>query len=565
MIKLTKEKCTLVLSFLFLILILSSMAHAAAGSLDRTFGDGGIVLNDFGRRFERINSLVLQDGKIVVVGYSNDGMTDASMDGTFIVARFNSNGSLDPSFGDGGKVRTSFGATGDGEAMAVALQSDGKIVVAGVVYVVSGGSYGSNFALVRYNSNGGIDARFGTGGKVITRFQGSDIVNDMAIQDDGKIILVGKAENNFAIARYNSDGTLDGSFARGGKIEDDIGGIDEIFAIALHNRKIIVAGISTIGRDSPIVLVRYNLMGWRDGTFGRGRSYGVVRVNLGRYRDVPYDMAIQDNKILITGESDDGFMMARFDDDGMLDGSFGTSGVVNAEFGVFNTIGYCITALENKILVGGQYYITDLALARYNLNGELDTTFGSDGKTITRAGRSVDRVTSMVIQGDGKIVLAGSAFSEDSSHGSDFFVARYYGDSSNENSIVNNYFRRADLALSMGVVETIVPPSVGEPLRYRATITNNGPGFAVKTVFTSRFHGTVTFDSASSSKGVCIKKGDQPTSCQLGTLASGDIETVDIVIRPTHSGSLPHLGSVTTDSTDNNSDNNNIHMYTNIR
>src|SRR5438094_959933 len=200
-------------------------------------------------------------------------------------------GDLAPSFGTGGRVLTDFGG-GDG-ARALALQADGRIVVAGSS---SAGAFGSDFALARYNSNGSLDPSFGTGGRVLTDFGGDDEARALALQDDGKIVVAGGAGGmfvaagfsaagggqDFALARYNSDGGLDLSFGTGGRVLTDFGGDDEAAALALQaDGKIVVAGFSDAGGFALAALARYNPNGAVDASFGSGRqvlaALGVAR------------------------------------------------------------------------------------------------------------------------------------------------------------------------------------------------------------------------------------------------------------------------------------------------
>ncbi len=175
--------------------------------------------------------------------------------GDFAVARYNAGGILDTSFGTGGKVTTNFG--GDDRGFSVALQDDGKIVVAGTKF--AGGS--GDFALARYNAAGSLDATFGTGGKVTTNFGGYDRGLSVAIQSDGMIVAAGTSPGggsaDFALARYNAIGALDTTFGTGGKVTTDFGGNDDVRSVTIQsNGKIVVVGNN--GGGSPdFALARY--------------------------------------------------------------------------------------------------------------------------------------------------------------------------------------------------------------------------------------------------------------------------------------------------------------------
>jgi uncharacterized delta-60 repeat protein len=178
------------------------------GTLDSSFGENGKVTTEILRHYNWAFAVAIQtDGKIVAAG----GAGDFSTSDGFALVRYNSDGSLDSSFGDGGKVTTAFDSS-EGEAYAIAIQSDGMIVAGGYVE----GMTDYHFALARYKSNGKLDKSFGVGGKVTTSFSNFSVTaRSMAIQPDGKIVLAGYAGDqdgrvDFALARYNSDGSLCG-------------------------------------------------------------------------------------------------------------------------------------------------------------------------------------------------------------------------------------------------------------------------------------------------------------------------------------------------------------------
>jgi uncharacterized delta-60 repeat protein len=220
--------------------------YEAAGTLDLTFGTGGLVTTDFGGSVDRAFAMALQpDGKLVVVG-------DA--DANFALARYNSNGSLDPGFGTDGKVITSFGGTD--QASAVILQPDGKIVVAGQTDT----GISIDFALARYMPDGSLDGAFGSGGRITTNFTGNsdDLGAAVVLQSDGKIVVGGTSEDNFALARYTPDGGLDTTFGIEGKVTTNLGGEDLLHALALQPDGAIVA----VGESADrFALARYQAFG----------------------------------------------------------------------------------------------------------------------------------------------------------------------------------------------------------------------------------------------------------------------------------------------------------------
>ena len=240
------------------------------GSLDTSFGIGGSVVTGLLRG----SDVVIQpDGKIVVAGDS----PGPQMNGDFAVARFNSDGSLDTSFGIGGVATADVSAEGD-QAFAVALQSNGKIVAAGRAFNFNNGTF-VDFALARFNGDGSLDAGFGNGGKVTTHFgfRDNEQALDVAIQPDGKIIAAGTVVatfSDFALARYNIDGSLDAGFGNGGKVTTDFFIDDDVAnGLALQSDgRIVAAGFaanpSTFSFD--FALARFNGDGSLDAGFGSG-------------------------------------------------------------------------------------------------------------------------------------------------------------------------------------------------------------------------------------------------------------------------------------------------------
>jgi uncharacterized delta-60 repeat protein len=242
------------------------------------------------------------DGKIVAAGQGGS-------DFDFAVARYNPDGSLDPSFGSGGSVTTDFG--GSEAATAVAIQADGKIVTTGSTF--SAGV--QKFALARYSATGSLDPSFGSGGTVTTDFGlGSGFGGALAVQSDGKIVAAGRAGSDFVLARYNGDGSPDAGFGSGGNVTTDFGGVvfDAAFAVALQaNGKIIVAGSAFSFPAADFALARYNPDGSLDPSFGSG---GKVTTDFGGF-DVAFGVALQpDGKIVAAGQGGSGsdFALARY-------------------------------------------------------------------------------------------------------------------------------------------------------------------------------------------------------------------------------------------------------------
>jgi uncharacterized delta-60 repeat protein len=234
------------------------------GSLDPGFGSGGLVITDFFGGSDGARSLVRQrDGKLIAAGYAH---TDFDEAGDFALARYNLDGTLDTTFGPNGdgKVATDFSS--DTEAVqSITVQPDGSIVVAGYVFLETGEENNHGFALARYGADGRLDASFGTDGKAITDLSSNgDLAASVVVQANGKILAGGYAnfelaDDNldFALVRYNADGSLDSAFGSDGKVIIDVSpGFDTIAAMTLQaDGKLLAAG--STGSTSDFFLARY--------------------------------------------------------------------------------------------------------------------------------------------------------------------------------------------------------------------------------------------------------------------------------------------------------------------
>ena len=400
-----------------------------AGNLDLTLGGTGKVTTPIGGGDEVAHSVVAQaDGKIILAGSSSNGSNN-----DFAVVRYNADGTLDTSFNGTGKVATDFGSGGD-QANSVVLQSDGKIVVAGFSY--NGSTYG--FALARYNANGTLDTSFNGTGKVTTAIgSGNDYGNGVTVQADGKIVVAGGSSNgsndDFALVRYNANGSLDTTFNGTGKVTTAIGsgGDDGYSVVVQSDGKIVVAGQAVIGGFNDFALVRYNINGTLDTSFN---GTGKVTTAIGSGDDAGQSVTVQaDGKIVAAGYATIGgntdLALVRYNANGTLDTSFNGSGKVTTAIGSSDDVVRGMALQSNgKIIVGGwsknAINNIDFAVALYNTNGSLDTSFNGTGKVTTAIGSGDDVGYGMALQGDGKIVVAGTSY-----NGSkyDFAVVRYLG------------------------------------------------------------------------------------------------------------------------------------------
>lgn len=399
-------------SLIILILLLISSTHsvlASPGDLDPTFDGDGRVTTDFASTYDDAYDVTVQpDGKIIAAGSSN---------GDFAVVRYNPNGSLDVTFSGDGKVTTDFASSTD-QALAVILQPDGKIIVAGYMETANA----IDFALARYNPNGSLDSTFGGNGKVTTDFASNgDFANSIALQPDGKIIVAGETQspltsNDFALARFNPDGTLDNTFDGDGKVTTDfIGCCDIAFDVSLQaDGKIVAVGQ---GGTSGSAIVRYNPNGSLDPTFD-----GDGKLNIDLYA---YAIAVQmDGKLVAVGLTNGDFAIARFNSNGSLDLTFDGDGKAVTDFGSDDYALDVVIQPDSKITAVGASD-NDFALARYNSDGSLDTSFGNGGLVVTDFASGSDAAFAVALESDGKIIAAGPT--TPTAGQDDFALARYQG------------------------------------------------------------------------------------------------------------------------------------------
>lgn len=411
-----------------LALTLTTITKAQSNALDVSFGAGGIVTTSISTTVDEGKAIAIQsDGKILVAGYFlNFTYNDIA------VLRYNTDGSLDNTFDTDGKVTTTFGGNSIDEATCIAIQPDGKILVAG--YTNVGGNY--DFAIVRYNTNGSLDNTFDTDGKVNTDIGGNhDYARGIALQSDGKIVVAGgfyagMNNDDIALVRYNSNGSLDNTFDGDGKVITTVNGnVENGNSVAIQSDgKIVVGGYCRPVSGQDFIVLRYNTNGSLDTSFDVD---GMAITPIGTGNDSGDEVIIQsDGKIILVGESNiggnDDFAMVRYNSDGSLDTSFDADGKVTTAFSANDDKARSIAiASDGKLVLAGKTSNgtnNDIALARYNTNGSLDVSFDTDGMVTTAIGTGADEASSVRIQSDGKIVVAGISYNGSNN---DFAVVRY--------------------------------------------------------------------------------------------------------------------------------------------
>lgn len=385
--------------------------------LDPSFDGDGKVVTSFGHD-SALQSIARQpDGKIVAVGYATNG---SNLD--WKIARYNTDGSLDISFGSGGIVTRDFGSVD--HLGGVAVQPDGKIVVGGISRTAPGDGL---WTVARYNTDGTLDLSFGEQGLATLFSANNSNLIGLTLQSDGKIVTSGygrgpnTVHDDILVGRFNSDGSADGTFGSGGMVSTGLnfGGTPNDRGkqvVVQSDGKIVVIGDYDTGehRDN-VVLVRYNTEGSLDNSFdGDGKRFDNFS-----YHNGGSDVKIQsDGKLVITGATCNSgspcdTFVTRYNTNGSLDGSFGVGGKVVNAFSPGHDGGQALTLQSDGkvVLVGGQQNGStgDSAVRRFNNDGTLDTTFGTNGSFIMAFSAEDDGLNDVLLQPDGKIVVGGTA------------------------------------------------------------------------------------------------------------------------------------------------------------
>jgi uncharacterized delta-60 repeat protein len=401
----------------------------SSGALDPTFGSGGTVTTAMAKNGSYGHGVLLQsNGDLIAYGIadtSTAGNKSPFGVASFGLARYTPSGSLDATFGNNGEVVTSkvgtkaitgidAGTRDTGIAQA-GLQSDGKIVAVG------NGSY-----LVRYNSNGSLDTTFGSQGLVVVP-SGLSVQSLLIQPSNGDLAVAGSSNSSFALLRYTPEGGLDPTFGSGGEVVTPAA-TASITSLALENGDIVAGGSG--------FLARYTLSGNLDTTFGAG---GIVTIPMG----LPSLVVQPDGEIVAVGTTpapsgyqgiggNEEWELARYTVNGSLDSTFGSAGIVTSRINGGDVAeGAALQPNGQIVVVGGSFFV-GFELGVYNPNGSVDTIFGSGGfvsqPDFSGFGGFEDYGSGVVIQPDGKIVTATSANAGKSggtNQGATFMLARY--------------------------------------------------------------------------------------------------------------------------------------------
>lgn len=431
---------TTIFVMLFSLMSISPVVAAGApGSLDTTFGTDGKAIVDFGGDEDNPTMALDQAGRILLVGFAG-----SYPDYDFGIARLNPDGTPDTTFGSDGYTTVDFGGTDMG--YAIASDALGRIIIAGLTNIHTPNiGWSSVMTVARLNSDGTLDSTFGDGGKVTIGFDGRRDIGAyaMSIDEAGQIVLAGSSSKflystedgdiysiDMAVVRLNPNGFLDTTFGQDGLVEVDFGNEDIAFAMALdHSGNIIVTGQTSVYTDTlPIAnmaVARLNEHGVLDTSFGdNGRSI----IDMGGY-ELAASVAVDDSgRIVLTGLaaendfSNSDFGVARLNSDGTPDSTFGAGGQTKVDFGGFDiSTGIKLDGAGN-IIVGGHVDgdSSDFAVAQLHNDGTLDAGFDEDGLATVDFG-GYDYANSLVLDGAGHILVVGAT---DVSGTYDFALAR---------------------------------------------------------------------------------------------------------------------------------------------
>ena len=467
-----KHNFTLIIVILFA--LISRVNGQTAGTLDLSFGSGGKVVYDRDQTDLYQDVKVQPDGKIVAVGNS----LTATYTSVIEVTRYLDNGAFDPSFGTNGHFNYTYNGNPETMAYRCLIKTNGKILVAG--HTTDYTNYG--IILIQLNSDGTPDAAFGTNGVVYQNFTtGENLAYGLTLQSDNKILVSGiKNDGNGGnipiVARFTSTGVLDNSFGNNGVAEVPIITGDNDFATVCvqPDGKILAAGHYQSGLSwFTLLLVRFDQNGILDPSYGNA---GIVNMNLGNVDDEFFDMAMTGNDLVLTGFTVEQasmtykLLLMKFDINGQLVPSFGNGGKV-----IWGNVDYTFgDALEiqadGKIIIAGctggmQPADNDWALWRFNADGSIDNTFGTNGLTTTEFFNSTEEALGLALY-ENKIIVAGKT--RNATNWLDFGVAKYWNG-------INALFTASNTTICNGNTVQFTDQSVGAPDSWNWTFEGGTP------------------------------------------------------------------------------------------
>jgi uncharacterized delta-60 repeat protein len=356
-------------------LLLSATLYAAPGDIDTSFGNEGIVSTEI------ISSDVSIDtkGRIVIAGFLQDDVEKCAL------ARFNKNGNIDENFGTNGIVSINFS---DKNCKLYSVISDKNKIIAG-------GFVGKDFILIKLNENGSVDTDFGMDGIVVTNVSGnseSDVIYDIALQSDGKIVAAGFSNNDYALVRYSKTGSLDFSFGNNGIVKNKFKENDTTYNSIINSIDIQSDGKIIVGGNATVTIP----------SFGTFTYFALSKLNSDGTIDTNFGI--------------DGTIITHFPDENFL-----SKNKINLDFPtISNAVHKVLIQPDSNILAAG-FNNDKIAIVRYKNNGSIDKTFGNNGFVIKDFDKNLDLVKDMTLQDDGKIIVGGSS-------NNNFLIMRFNSD-----------------------------------------------------------------------------------------------------------------------------------------
>ncbi len=415
-------------------IVLATAADAFAGeaNLDPSFGTFGVAITNPGTGDDGALAVALQpDGSVVAAGHAAAGLRLH-----FGLVRYNAGGVLDTAFGNSGLARVEFSP--NALVRNVLVQPDGRIVAVGDTFFAD-----AQLALARLNADGTLDASFGSGGRVTTNVTPShDSAAGAVIQPDGKIVVAASVRASadapaFAVLRYLSNGSLDPTFGTDGIVITAAGTFDVANDLLLQpDGKLVVVGFTSGPPTLHAVLARYHADGALDATFGSG---GIVHTSLPDGFEYATAAVLEPGGSIVVVAGSDDFAVARFASDGSADATFGTGGVVRVDLGGLLDIPTAIVRRpDGRLVVGGEVVRSfdpdpdiDLGLVTLLPDGSLDASFGTGGRLALSLGPGTDTLLALALQPDGRLVATGGT-SDDGGADLRFLALRFGSDCGND-------------------------------------------------------------------------------------------------------------------------------------
>ncbi len=425
---------------LFFSLFCPLLLLAASGDLDTTFGEGMVFTDLSQDSDEAYDSIIDSNGKILVTGETDES--------DFYVLRYNSDGSLDESFGSDGVAIIDINNSTD-ISHALTLTSDKKIIVAGSFDITN-----QDGVLIRLNSDGTVDTTFGTNGfTTVDLGSDSDLFVDVGIDSQERIVTAGQNGDTFNIVRFDANGTLDSSFATDGiasvDVNPGIGQIPKALAIDEDDRIVVVGQ----GQDSSngVLMIRLDENGSLDTTFD---DDGIVMYDSNKYEGATSVGINENNQIVVGGYVGftTGYLLLRYENNGTLDSTFGTDGIVTTTINgtndsindlKFDDVGNIIVAGATRNTASS--FELEFVVARYDTFGTLDTSFDNDGIVTLAVGIENSAANSLNIDSDGTIVVAGYGTIDSNSALGDFALMRLNDDGTLDATFDDDHYVVTDI------------------------------------------------------------------------------------------------------------------------